>query len=347
VLKESGVKNSDKMAHNKGFSGGVVIALVIVVIAGMYLISSHPLSIAQVNQVQGNTGGICPTQTQNFQVSVSYTDFTKQPVQQTLVGSQTINAYTQSPKPATTPSVASVTSSSTSATALTGVNCNTNYLLVSGDNSGYFVNGTYANIGTQINLATPIILSKYTAPTIQTANATISKPSSQAVIHSVTASKTVIAYLSIEAGQYTASQGAMALSFSYNSSAIQSISISGVGQTSAPVPSMTFQTSNTEDTGLIGVGAQNTQVNYAVASVSNFQYATGTGSQTGTYEIPVVITTTSSFATNEIISAQITPQTNYFSPVNGTLVSVYKNPSTGADIFTPVKDAGAIVLQTN
>ena len=334
---------------NKGLSGGMVIALVIVVGALVLIASNHTtLSVSNpINHVIGTTGGVCPTQTQNFQVSVAYNDYTKSPVQQTLVGSQSINAYAQSPRVAVTPSVASVTSSSTSSTAVTGLNCNTNYLLTSGDNANYFLNGTYANIGTNVNLPVTILLNRYTAPTINTANSTITAPKSQAVIHSVTASKTVEAYLVIQAGQYSASQGPMALSFSYNSADIQSISISGVGSTQASVPSMSFQTSNTADTSLIGVGAQNTQLNFQIPAVSDFQYSTGQGTSVGQYEIPVVITTSSSFATNEIISAQITPMTNYFSPLNGTLVGVYKNPQTNANIFTPVSQAGAIVLQTN
>ena len=334
---------------NKGLSGGMVIALVIVVGALVLIASNHTtLSVSNpINQVSGNTGGVCPTQAQNFQVSVAYNDYTKSPVQQTLAGSETINAYAQTPRVAVTPSVASVTSSSTSATSVTGLNCNTNYLLTSGDNNVYFLNGTYANIGTNVNLPVTILLNKYSAPTLQTANSTISAPKSQAVIHSVTASKTVIGYLVIQAGQFTSSQGPLALSFSYNSADIQSISISGVGTSQVSVPSMTFQTSNTADTSLIGVGAQNTQINFQIPSVSNFQYSTGQGTSVGQYEIPVVITTSSSFATNEIISAQLTPMTNYFSPINGTLVSVYKNPQTNANIFAPIQDSGAIVLQTN
>lgn len=334
---------------NKGLSGGMVVVLVIVVGALVLIASNHTtLSISNpVNQVSGSTSGVCPTQAQNFQVSVAYNDYKKSPVQQTLAGLEVINTYAQAPRIALTPSVASATSSSTSATSVTGLNCKTNYLLTAGDNSAYFLNGTYANIGTNVNLPVTILLNKYSAPTLKTANSTITAPTSQAVIHSTTASKTVIAYLVVQAGQYTASQGPMALSFSYNSADIQSISISGVGPTQASVPSMSFQTSNTADTNLASVGAQNTQINFQVPSVSDFQYSTGQGASVGQYEIPVVITTSASFATNEIISAQLTPMTNYFSPLNGTLVPVYKNPQTNANIFAPVQDSGAIVLQTN
>ena len=164
---------------------------------------------------------------------------------------------------------------------------------------------------------------------------------------SVKSSQTITAYMLLQAGQYTASQGSMAVSFAYNSADIQSISI-GVPQSSASVPAMSFVTTNSaQNPGFLFWGIQNTQVTFLVPSVYNFLYSTGTGTSVSAAEIPVVITTGSSYGTNnEVVSIQVTPGTTFFNTTNGNLVSgQYKNPQTNANLFAPVVAANAIILK--
>lgn len=346
-------KRNDKMARNsKGMGGGTVVLLVvIVVIAVLYsggkLSFSSPVQTGVNGNSNVNSAGVCPSIAQNFLVSVAYPDYTKSPVQLTLVASQTINSYAQAPTVSTTVT-STATSSSSAAAVLTNLNCNTPYLLTSGDNSGYFLNSTVVNIGTSVNFPVTLVAPKYSAVTITGANSVQTTPQANAIIiGSTTASKTVTAYLVVQAGQYTASQGQMALSFSYNSAAIQSVTISGLAPTSAPVPSMTFLTTNAYDAQLIGaVGSQNTQVNYLLPSLNNYQYSTGSGSSIGSYEIPVVIQTTSSYAVNELINVQVTPGTSFFNTATGTVQNgVFKNPQTNANLFSPVQNLAFVVLR--
>ena len=286
-------------------------------------------------------------------MSDAYPDFTQSPnaagaYPLTVLSGQSISIYPVAGSGFSSIAVDSVTSG-TSGVASAGLNCGATYLIGGGDQSTVFYNVTSVT-GTQLSEASQpvtLVTPKYSAPTITASNTVQSTPGAQAVIHSVTASKTVIAYLVVQAGQYSASEGQMALSFAYNSMAIQSISIAGLGQSSVAVPSMSFATTNSFDTGLTSVGSQNTQITFLLPSIQDYQYSTGTGSSVGAYMIPVQITTSSAFGTNELISTQLTPGTDYFNKATGTVnTDVFKNPSSGANLFAPVT-AQSVVLQTN
>ncbi len=332
---------------------GILVIGAILVNNGTIKLSSLAAGVPAATTPAGATipgstpvSSVCPAATQNFATSVVYPDFTKSPLQLTLVASQTVNSYSQTPTASTTVT-SSVTSSSSNSVPLSGINCNFNYLLTAGDNSGYFLNSTVANIGTSLNFPVQLVVPKYSAVTLTVANAVQQVPAANVFITAVQASKTVTAYLVIAGGQYTASQGPMALSFSYNSVAIQSISVGGLPLSGVSVPPMTFQTSNTMATQEIGaIGTQNTQGTVLVSPIANFQYATGSGSSVGAYEIPITIITTSAYAANDLISFQVTPGTSFFNTATGTVQSgVFRNPQTLANLFTPVALNTAIILQ--
>jgi len=291
----------------------------------------------------------CPSLAQNFIVSVAYPDFTKSPIQLTLVASQTINAYAQTPAVSTTVT-ATASSSSSAGTALTSLNCGGSYLLTAGDNSGYFLNYTTQNIGTSINLPVTIVAPKYSAVTITASNSVNTAPSASAQqLYSQSASKTLTGYLTVQAGQYTASAGPMALSFSYNSASIQSVSVSGLSPTTAAVPAMVFENANTVNSAFWIAGVENSQVTYLLPSLANYQYSNGNAApSSGQVQIPVqIVTTSSAGVANELIGVQIVAGTNFYNSATGQVQSgVYKNPLTNANIFSPVAFAHAFELNT-
>jgi len=343
---------------NKLSTGAIVVILVaLALFTGVVKIPTGTTGTVGVTTPNNPTGTLnCPSITQNFLVTVAYPDYTKSPIQLTLISGQTINAYSQTPSASTTVTAVQY-SSSGSANALSGLNCGGSYLLTAGDNSNYFLNSTVANIGTSINLPVTIVAPKYSAPTITVANSTTLTPQSWWVtFHSTTVSQTKVGYLVIQAGQYTASEGPMAVSFAYNSQAIQSINFAGLSQSPAAVPAMSFLSSNAyfgagatygDANVVFNKGSQNAQVTFLLPSTNNYQYASPSGPSVGSYEIPIQIVTSSSYAANEPISVQITPGTNFFNTATGQVaVDVFKNPQTNANLFTPTTAAGAFVLQT-
>lgn len=346
------------MAKNvKGVEGKWVALIVIVAIVGVVWMSSHgtTLSVSGVTSPSSSSTNLnsCGSTSTlpTFLLSDAYPDYTQSPnaagaYPLTVLSGQSISVYPVAGSGFSSIAQSSVTSGS-AGVASAGLNCGGTYLIAGGDQSTVFFNTTGAS-GTQLTMASQpetLVTPKYSAPTITASSSVQSTPTAQAVISSVSASKTVIGYLVIQAGQYTASEGSMALSFAYNSSAIQSISIAGLGQSSASVPSMSFATTNAFDTSLDSVGSQNTQVTFLLPSISDYQYSSGTGSSIGAYMIPVQITTSSAYGGNELISTQITPGTDYFNKATGVVqTDVFKNPSTGGDLFTPVV-ANSIVLE--
>lgn len=350
---------------NKISNGALVGILVVVVIAVLYAsgkLGTTPLSVGTPSPSvsgapptnQSFNAAACPNYAQNFLITVQYPDYTKNPVAFTAVGSQTINLYAQPtagvPAAPTSPSTSVTvtgTSSATSGTAIASLNCGVRYLITAGDNSGYFLNGTYQNIGYANNKVVYINAAKYSNVKITGANTIQASPANVLAatvkIQAASASSTQTGYLIIQGGQYTSSEGPQCVSFAYNAQAIQSVSI-GLPVYNGPCPAMAFLTSNTAETELSKIGSQNTQVNYLIPSLSNYQYSTATGTSVAAYEIPVVATLTASFTINEAIGVQVTPGTGFFSTVNGTLLSlgttgsvVYKNPQTGLNIFTPIQ----------
>lgn len=273
-------------------------------------------------------------------VSVDYANYALSPAQQTLIASQTVNGYaaTSGGAYSTTVSVTGTSLSTGPVVITSGVVCNGTYLLVSGDSATYFVNGTVANVGT--GTATPVTIEalKYSAPTAQFANSQLATPASTATVNSVAASSTHIVYMTVQAGAYLDSQGQMALSFTYNSAAVQSIAIAGLSTSSAFVPSMPYAT------------GQNTQITFLMSPAQAYQYSTGTGQSIGAYEIPVQITVTSAgvssgTGTGTPISVQMTPGDGFYNTATGQLMQdLFRNPNTNANLVAPVVTASAITL---
>lgn len=342
------VKSISSKTYNKGIGTAGVVLIVVVIFGGLYLLGVNTHSVGtQLGATTTVSSGICPTQTQNFQVSVGYMNFADVPAAYTLVSGQTINTYSQSPTQSSTPSTASATSSSSAPVAVSGLNCNGTYLVTAGDNVNYFLNGTTANIGTNVNLPVKVVANKYSAPTITVQNATSSAASSTARFHDVTAGRTFQALLTIQAGQYSSSEGMMAVTLTYNSLAVKP-SISGATPVSVAVPAPTFVTSNAANTQYSQIGSQNAQVTYLVPEVDNYAYASMSGASSSPTSISVTVQSLSAYATNEVIGVQITPATDFFNTVNGQLMTgQYVNPLTQANIFSPVVTSDAIQLSTN
>ncbi len=337
-------------------STGTYVGLFILVIAALGVYSygnnngwfGHPANVAFNNApaTNVNQNGCPPGQSQAFLVSVKYPNYATTPLTESLAGSQSVNVYSQYPTPSTTPTN-TVTSSSSGATAAGGLNCGYNYLITAGDQSTYFMNYTYANIGNNVNLPVTVVSPKISALSLKFSNFTGSVPTAETLIDGVGASQTVIGYVYVQAGQFTGSEGPIALTFAYNSLDIQSIQISGLSPSGAPVPAMTYVTSNTNNPTYSAVGHQNSQITYLIPSVSNYEYSTVQGPSTGAIAIPVQITTGTAFSVNEIIGVQATPATDFFAANNGSvLTGVYKNPGTNANLVPPVVTSNAIVLVT-
>jgi len=356
--------------HTSSGMSGLEVALIIAVILGGLIYTGVIKGTAtySVTQPSGNgaqttanlascTGNYAP----QFTTSAGYPDYTKAPNANgaypiTLVASQTLLVYPQTSPGASTYSVTpvnSVSSSSSVGIGQVGVTCGSTYLLYSGDNSGYFVNSSTQTLTSSAQTVT-LVIPKYSAPTILTTNTAQGVPAAQSTtvpqtFLNVVAGQTLIGYITIQAGQYTASQGPMALTIGYNSQAIGSINIAGLSPSSAPVPAMTFVTSNGYAPSVIvaNYGAQNKQTTYLIPSVSNYQYATGTGSSIGSYEIPIQITASSIYGANELVKIQTVPGTSVFNTATGTMnTGVFINPQTGANIFTPTT-SNAFVLRTD
>lgn len=356
----------------RGIKGTHAIMLALAVLAvgfgAFYLGQGNALSIAGTSHNAGtvNVNGVAyKFQSQNinqvapasscqanvalqYEGVVQYPDYTKSPVSYSPVSGQTISGYPQSVQGST---VATLSATSTSsAVAVTGVQPCTPYLLVSGDNSGYFVNYTYANLQQTNDVPVYINVQKYTAPTLTVSNSSITTPTTTTRIHSVTASSTQVAYVFIKAGQYTASQQNLLVSLSFNSLAIQSLSFGNYALANplGGAPSMSFISSNTSNPSYTSLGVQNTQNNYVLpssAGLANFNYATGSGQSITATGIPVTIKTSSAYATNELIGVQVTPGTSFFDTSTGMMDSpVYRNPLTSANLFTPVQTDDAIAL---
>ena len=112
---------------------------------------------------------------------------------------------------------------------------------------------------------------KYSAPTAQFANSQLATPASTATVNSVAASSTHIVYMTVQAGAYLDSQGQMALSFTYNSAAVQSIAIAGLS-TKQCVRSIDAIRNGTEHT-----------ITFLMSPAQAYQYSTGTGQSIGAY----------------------------------------------------------------
>lgn len=314
------------------------------------------VSLYTATEPQSNPGCPVPQVAQQFLGQTYYPDYSKahtvsstgaeSGVQLTAVASQTMSALAQYPQPA---SVATSSASSGSTyVAITNLQPCITYLVYSGDNSGYMDNGTWANPGQSNNVQVPIIITKYSAPIIQESNTSASPISTPAIVHSITlnTAKTYTFYLVLEAGQYTSCEYGCALSFAVNNLAISSIVPGGLAQASLNVPSMTFITSNTNNPSYTNMGNENAQWNYQLPPLYDSLYWAGGGSlSVGQVFVPVQVTTTSTIGTNEIIGAAITPSTAFFNQSSRQLqYPVFKNPQTGATLFSMTTTANALIL---
>ena len=299
--------------------------------------------------------GSCPAPTTLAgTISVAYPDFTQTPIKLTLVASQTVNYYAQSPTPATTPSLASATSSSSAPVAIssTAPQCGVDYMAISGDGSTYFHNATNIVLSAQNNgQGFTIVLPRYSAPTLTFANFSGTAGLATTRIHSAVASTPYTAYLYLKAGVYTDSEGQGLISLAYNG---LDLNIKDVGGESAAspqggAPTISFVTTNA----VYGVqylawGVQNKQTNYYVPSASNGQYTTTTGTSVGSAFIPIDLNTQTSFAVNELIAVQFSAADSYFNTTSGSFKpGFYVNPVTGANLFTPVVTYNGVMVSTN
>jgi len=315
-----------------------VIGLLLIVGIASYALTSGFTKSASFNIGSSpSTSGYSPTSgvpctsvAQTPQVSVKFPNPTLTPIGQfTLVASQTINAYLQ---PGGTSIAATATSSSSAPVSLNSLNCGSTYLITAGSStSSYFLNATTFTLQQgATNPQVTVIAPQYTAPTATFANGTLGATArSFTVWHNVVASGTYSGTLYLQAGQYNDSMGPIAVTFAYN--ALAGVpSIPGASSVSNPIVPPALS------------NGQNSYITYLLPAASNFYYNSGLNglSQSiGSSGIAVQYKTTSAFgaAENTVISAQVTPGTNFFSTYSGTLLpDQFINPQTQATLYTPI-----------
>lgn len=338
------------MTVNKGFSAGAVVMILAVVFVGIYALNGGTLSLGNHSVTTTNGGGApsvttCP-QTQNFLAKAQYIDYTQTPAQPTLIASQTINVYI----PGSGTVQFSGTSLSTAGTVIPSsgnINCNSNYLIGSGDGSTYLHNYVSVNSGTNSSVPVTLTLLKYAAPVLTLQNSSATALSAQSVFHKATAGETLANIdFAVQAGTGFDSSGQVAVIFIYNSLAISNINIQGATPISTGLlPAVSYVTSNSLDTRFKLMGSENTAKAFLLPQASYSQYTGATGASASTQTITPVITLSGSYAINETIGMEIVPADNYFNPATGTVnQNVYINPTTQAALVTPVTDANAIVI---
>ena len=373
---------------NKLFIGSMVIVVAAIlgsVWLGSQLTTTH--SISPVNPVNSTGGSGAPSgwfvgtssspipswpsigqsqQAQNYQVLVETPDPTKAisggKYQYTLVGSQTIYKCSQYPTIQTV-GCGTATSSSTTYTDVGGISPGVTDLLYSGDNSGHFLNSTYANAGTQANLAVPIDSQAYSAPTLYFANT--SNPASNkgtiADVHSVVPGQTapVDFYVAIKAGTYLTSQQDLLAVVTFNGVAWQGFTLDGVQPIASvnsgyPEASFSYLTSNTDNPSFAELGTQQSTDLFLLPSAGliNGAYEHTNGASQGQYYMNLQGTPTTAFAVNEIVGFGIVAGTQYFNATSGKVNNCggqgcFWNPQTKSNFFKPVYTQNAFVASTN
>lgn len=294
--------------------GGVIVIVVMLFVGFLFFggasNSYKSISTPQVNSHVSTSGIVCQAVSYNFALTSVYNNTAVVPAVPTKVGT----AYQVYTNEAPT-SFAQGTTSSTSSTLITGINCKSSYKILFGDNSAYFLNGVSV-VSSQPTQRISLKLQPISAPTLSFNNGSIAGYVGQAVFGGVSNGYTETQLSAkISAGVGFFGNPLYAVIFAYNSSQIQSIQLSGRPETSVPSSAVSIPA------GYSTIAYSLPQIGKYVSLVIN----------------PIIITGTlpANTAVPSSINMYLVSQSNYNN--NGNIESnLYVNPSTQAPLIASV-----------
>jgi len=303
------MKNNELKGLGIVVVGFIAVALIFF---GSGLLQSNYKSVAPVGNTQVTVPATtsCQATAYTLLLSTVYNNTATVPATPTGVG-VAYSVYTKGNILA----LASGTSSSNGTASVTSINCNSNYKILAGDNSAYFLIGENVK-AVQVNQQVSISLNPISAPAVSFNNGSIAGYVAQGVFSGIANGYTETQLQAkISAGVGFFGNPAYALEFAYNSSEIQSIQLGGYATTEVP-------------SSAVSVPAGYSTIAYSLPQIGKYQSVTLN---------PIIITGTlpTNTAVPSSINMYLISQANYNN--NGQLESgLYVNPSTQSPLVSTV-----------
>ncbi len=337
-----------------------LVALVIIILGSLltYVVVFKPTGTTQINNYQNKinnasgslsgTTNCSTTATQSVQVHLQFINQTATPAQPNALPGETVNLYQTNPYGQ---SVFQSGTSTTSSVAITGVNCNTRYLVGAGDTgtaAKFFTNFTNVTVGVSSNPSITLTLLNYSVPTVQVQNASTSAFASITQYHKAQAGVPIGNIgITVKSGKGSDSQGPGVLMLIYSTSSLSTPTIPGAQLANQGLlPTPTFVNSNTVAGSYFQlIDSQNAYVGYYLSACSNGAYSTPSGCVSGQAAgtITPSFSPKSTYANNAIVSIEWIPATGYYNLANSYLGA--PGPKYGV-FYAPTSTNQALITNT-